>query len=163
MPNQTIIRDATLDDIEHAAALGAQIVRLHHSVDSKRFFLPDDVEKGYAWWLSREVERAGAIVLLAERGGQIVGYAYGAIEDRDWSVLLDRHGTVHDVFVAPAVRRQGVARSLVTAIISRLEELGAPLIVLSAMVQNESAQRLAASLGFRPTMLEMTRESTGRG
>jgi ribosomal protein S18 acetylase RimI-like enzyme len=42
--------------------------------------------------------------------------------------------------------------------IERLEALGAPRILLNAMVENESAQRLFASVGFRPTMVEMTRE-----
>jgi RimJ/RimL family protein N-acetyltransferase len=41
--------------------------------------------------------------------------------------------------------------------IRELEALGAPRIVLSTMVRNESAQRLFAAVGFRPTMLEMTR------
>jgi len=155
---QTIIRNATLDDIEGAARLGAEIVRLHHSVDSKRFFILDDIEQGYAWWLRQEIERPEAIIMVADRDGEIVGYAYGAIEERDWSILIDRHGSVHDVFVVEAVRRQGVARAMVTAVLRRLEELGAPLIVLRTMVQNDSARHLAESLGFRSTMLEMTRE-----
>jgi len=157
VPNETKIRNATLADIEGAARLGAEIVRLHHSVDPKRFFLLDDVEQGYAWWLSQEIERPEAIVMVAERVGEIVGYCYGAIEDRDWSILIDRHGAVHDVCVAEGARRQGVARALVTAVIRQLEALGAPLIVLRTMVQNDSARRLAESLGFRSTMMEMTR------
>jgi ribosomal protein S18 acetylase RimI-like enzyme len=152
-----LIRDATLDDIERAAVLGAEIVRMHHSVDAKRFFLPDNVEQGYAWWLKHELERKEAVVVVAECEGEIVGYSYGAIEERDWSVLLDRHGVVHDVFVAQAARRHGVARALVSAVLEKLDAMGAPLIVLSAMVQNESAQNLARSLGFRPTMMEFTR------
>jgi len=152
-----VIRDATASDVEQAAVLGAQIVRLHHSVDSARFFLPEDIEQGYAWWLRQEIERHTAIVMVAEREGEIIGYAYGAVEERDWDVLIDRHGAVHDVIVAQSARRQGVARALVMALIERLEAMGAPLIVLSAMVQNESAQALARSLGFRPTMIEFTR------
>jgi RimJ/RimL family protein N-acetyltransferase len=35
----------------------------------------------------------------------------------------------------------------------------APRIVLSTMVANHAAQRLFARYGFRPTMLEMTRET----
>ena len=163
MPAPTTIRSATLNDIEAAAALGAEIVRLHHAVDPKRFFILDNIEQGYAWWLKQEIERPEAVVMVAEREGEIVGYGYGAIEDRDWSILIDRHAAVHDVCVAPAVRRQGVARALVTAIITRLEELGAPLIVLRTMVQNDPARRLAETLGFRATMLEMTRESAQSG
>ena len=158
MVKDLVIRSATPDDIEAAAMLGAQIVRLHHATNPKRFFLIDDVEQGYAWWLRQEVERAEAIVLVAELGGEIVGYAYGAIEERDWNLLLDRHGAVHDLCVAEKARRKGVGRAMVSAVMARLEELGAERIVARAMVQNEGAQRLCQSLGFEPTMLEMTRE-----
>lgn len=158
MPDELIIRTVEPDDVEPAAALGAEIIRLHHAENPNRFFLPEHVEQGYAWWLRRELASPGAVALVAERDDDIVGYACGAIEERDWSVLLDRHGTVHDVFVVQTARRQGVGRALLEALIRRLEALGAPRIVLSTMVSNEPAQRLFAALGFRPTMLEMTRE-----
>ena len=41
-----------------------------------------------------------------------------------------------------------------------LERRGAPRILLATAVENEPAQRLFASLGFRTTMVEMTREAT---
>jgi ribosomal protein S18 acetylase RimI-like enzyme len=157
--SEIIVRSAQPADISGAAELGAQIVRLHHATNPQRFFMLDDVAAGYAWWLEQEIKRPGAVVLVAELDGQIVGYAYGAIEDRDWSILVDRHGAFHDLCVAESVRRRGVGRALARAMINKLEELGAPRILLRAMVQNESARRLAEQLGFATTMLEMTRES----
>ena len=158
--SKLIIRSANSADIESAASLGAQIVRLHHATNPNRFFMLDNVEQGYTWWLGEEIKRPEAVVLVAELAGNIVGYAYGAIEERDWSILVDRHGAFHDLCVAESVRRQGVGRALALAMIERLEALGAPRILLRAMVQNESAQRLAVELGFEPTMVEMTRERT---
>jgi ribosomal protein S18 acetylase RimI-like enzyme len=154
-----IVRPATAADLKGAAALGAEIVRLHHATNPDRFFLPERVEEGYVWWLAKEIDRPEAVVLVAESDGKIVGYAYGAIQERDWSVLVDRHGVVHDVCVAEPARRLGIGRKLVAAVIERLEQLGAPRILVHVMVQNEAAQRLVAPLGFRPTMLELTRES----
>jgi ribosomal protein S18 acetylase RimI-like enzyme len=154
----TVIRRATLADLKGAAALGAHLVRLHHSTNPNRFFLPDQPEEGYVWWLSKEIERPEAVVLVAELHGAVVGYAYGTIEERDWTILVDGHGAIHDVCVAESARRQGVGKALTLALIAHLEKLGAPRILLNAMVQNESAQRLFASVGFRPTMVEMTRE-----
>jgi hypothetical protein len=43
--------------------------------------------------------------------------------------------------------------------IRALAERGAPRIVLKTSTKNEAAQRLFASLGWRPTMMEMTRET----
>jgi ribosomal protein S18 acetylase RimI-like enzyme len=71
--------------------------------------------------------------------------------------LLDRHGAIHDIYVADSERKRGTGRRLLDAITGELEALGAPRLVLSTMVSNTAAQRLFASVGFRSTMLEMTR------
>ncbi len=157
MKAEATIRRAGPEDLKRAAYLGAQIVRLHHSVDPKRFFLPDDVEQGYAWWLGQEIARPEAVVMVAELDGEIVGYCYGAIEDRDWGILIDRHGVVHDIYVDEPARRMGIARALATTVMGELEAMGVSILKVSIMVQNESAQRLVQSLGFKSTMLEFTR------
>lgn len=151
------IRLATERDLPEVAALAGQLVRLHHAVDPARFLLVDNVEDGYAWWFSRELKSPDAVILVATRGDQIVGYAYGSIEERDWNLLLDAHGALHDVFVAVDARRCGIGRELVRAMVARLQEKGAPRVVLSTMVGNAAAQELFRECGFRPTMLEMTR------
>lgn len=154
-----VIRLATPADLEAASIYGAEIVRFHHQTNPQRFFLPEDVESGYRFWIGKELNRKGAVVLVAELDGAIVGYAYGTIEDRDWSVLIDRHGVIQDVCVAQAARGRGIGRQLVEDLIKRLEALGAPRVLLYAMVQNENARRLFSSLGFEATMVEMTREA----
>lgn len=161
MIDEVVVRRAEERDLKTVARLAGELVRLHHETDPSRFLLIDRVEEGYAWWLAREIARAEAVVLVAARGDEILGYAYGALEGRDWNLLLDAHGAVHDVFVSSAARRGGVGRRLVNAIVSALEELGAPRIVLSTMVSNEGAQRVFRACGFRSTMIEMTRDRGG--
>jgi ribosomal protein S18 acetylase RimI-like enzyme len=51
-----------------------------------------------------------------------------------------------------------VGLALAEAVIARLRALGAPRVVLHTAVQNAAAQRLFERLGFRRTMVEMTRE-----
>jgi ribosomal protein S18 acetylase RimI-like enzyme len=157
MTSEIAIRRAAPADIEAIAALAGELVRLHHRTDPARFFLPDRVEQGYAWWLRRELSREAAVILVAEQAGEIVGYSYGALAERDFNALLDEHGAIHDVFVADSVRQRGVGQRLVEAMVAELTARGAPRIVLSTMIGNEAAQRVFARCGFRPTMLEMTR------
>jgi ribosomal protein S18 acetylase RimI-like enzyme len=76
--------------------------------------------------------------------------------------LLDAHGALHDVWVEEELREQGIATRLMEAMIARLEGMGAARIVLSTAWQNARAHDLFAKLGFRPTMIEMTRERGGR-
>src|SRR5262249_45023471 len=97
-----------------------------------------------------------AVLLVAEEKKRVVGYAYGSLEGRDWNMLLDAHGAIHDVCVASAHRRRGVGEALTRAMVGALSKKGAERFVLSTMVQNKPAQRLFASIGFRPTMYEMT-------
>lgn len=152
-----VVRRARQEDLEAAAVLAGRLVHLHHDVDAARFFLPDDVERGYVHWLGRELKRREAVVLVATRGDEVVGYSYGTLEGRDWNALLDQHGAIHDIYIADSERRRGTGRRLLDAILAELEGLGAPRIVLATMVSNTAAQRLFASAGFRATMLEMTR------
>jgi ribosomal protein S18 acetylase RimI-like enzyme len=130
---------------------------MHNEADPSRFLLVDKVEEGYAWWFSRELDRPEAILFVACSGQTVVGYAYGTLEERDWNLLLDAHGAVHDIYVAKDERRAGIGRELVVALVTALEARGAPRVVLSTMVGNEAAQRVFQRCGFRPTMLEMTR------
>ena len=159
MTTDIIVRRALAQDLERAAQLAGRLAHMHHEADRNRFLLPEQVEQGYLWWFTRELERPAAVVLVALQGEELVGYAYGALEDRDWNLLLDRHGAIHDVYVHEQARRSGAGGQLLDAMLRELEALGAPRIVLYTMVNNERAQRLFRSRGFRPTMLEMTRDA----
>jgi ribosomal protein S18 acetylase RimI-like enzyme len=153
------IRPARADDAPALGRMGGALVRLHHAYDPERFMTPEeDVESGYRWWLSRELKRQGAVVLVAEKDGAVVGYAYATVEGRDWNALRDAHGELHDVWVEESVRGGGVGGLLVEELVRRLRALGVPRIMLMAASRNEAAQRLFARHGWRPTMVEMTRE-----
>jgi ribosomal protein S18 acetylase RimI-like enzyme len=151
------IRPATTGDLTRLGELAAQLLRMHHEVDPARFFLPDRVEEGYEWWLGRELARKEAVVIVGAMDERVVGYAYGTREERDWNMLLDEFGAIHDLFVVPEARGAGVGRKLLEALMRELERLGAPRLVLHTMVSNEPAKRLFAACGFRATMVEMTR------
>lgn len=154
-----IVRPARREDLGAVARLAGELVRMHHAFDARRFFLPEKVEEGYAWWLGREMERDEVVLMVAARGDAVVGYTYARIEERDWNQLLDAHGALHDLWVEPAERRRGVARALVEATVAALEAKGAPRVVLHTAAGNEAAAAFFATLGFRRTMVEMTREA----
>lgn len=154
-----IIREMRSEDLEPTARLAAMLVRQHHAFDPRRFMVIEPVEQGYRWFLGTQLEEKDALLLVAEVEGAVVGYLYGAIEPRDWAMLLDAHGAIHDVYVDEAWRGRGIARQLLKEALRRLDER-APRVVLYSATHNTSAQRLFASLGFRPTMVEMTREKS---
>lgn len=153
------IRPARTEDAPALGRMGAALVRLHHSYDPRRFMTPEeDVESGYRWWLSRELKRQGAVVLVAERDGAVVGYVYATVEGRDWNALLDAHGELHDIWVDESARGSGVGGLLAEELLRRLRAQGVPRVLLMTATRNEAAQRLFTRLGWRATMVEMTRE-----
>jgi ribosomal protein S18 acetylase RimI-like enzyme len=159
MTSEVLVRSVVQGDVPAVAELAAALVKYHRDLDPNRYMKIDRVREGYARFLFGELESERAVVLCAVQGDMIVGYAYGTVEGRNWSALLDPHGALHDLFVDPSARRQGAARKLVLEMCRRLERLGAPRLLLHTAVQNREAQALFAKLGFRSTMLEMTREA----
>lgn len=157
------VRGARPEDLDAIARLAAQLVRLHHGWDAQRFMVVEPIEQGYRWWLGKELSNDDAVVLVATAGdapaAPVLGYAYGRLEERDWNALLDVHGALHDIFVDESARKRGVARALLEAMVAALTVKGAPRVVLHTAWPNESAQKLFRSAGFRPTMIEMTREA----
>jgi ribosomal protein S18 acetylase RimI-like enzyme len=154
-----MIRPATTADLPRMAQLAAKLVAQHQTFDPLRFFVPDDVERGYAWWFGREIARPGVVLLVAELEGAVVGYVYARVEERDWNALLDACGALHDIWVEESARRRGIATALAKAALDALAAKGAPRVVLHSAAKNTGAHRFFERLGFRTTMIEMTRES----
>ena len=157
MSKETLVRHAVKADLTKVGEFAGRLVRDHHEADPARFFLPERVEQGYAWWLGRELENPAALVMVAELDGELAGYSYAALSERDWNMLLDEHAMLHDIFVASTARRRGVGTALLAATLRELEARGSKRIVLSTRQGNDSAERLFAAAGFRRTMIEMTR------
>jgi len=159
-----MVRDARPSDLDAAARLAAKLVRFHQALDPARYLDAPDLEAGYRGWFAKELTRPERVVLLvAEQADTIVGYAYGRLEGADWNLLLAEHGALHDVWVEPELRRAGVATRLVREMCSRLTTLGAPRVLLHSAWQNREAHALFERLGFRRTMVEMTREADAEG
>lgn len=140
------------------ARLAATLVRLHHAWDPERFLLVEPLEDGYRAFFARMRTDPDTVLLVATRDDAVVGYVFARREPRDWNALRDACGAIHDVFVDAAERRGGVGRRLLEAVCERLAARGAPRVVLMTAAANTAAQAVFARFGFRPTMIEMTRE-----
>jgi len=158
------IRPATEAEMPAIARLAAKLVRQHHEMDPERFMVFEPIEPGYRRYLSTEALNPDAVVLAAVRarpggGEEVVGYAYGRLEPRDWNALREACGALHDIFVDETARHQGVARALLEEMVRRLAGKGAQRVVLMTATGNASAHRLFERFGFRRTMIEMMLET----
>jgi ribosomal protein S18 acetylase RimI-like enzyme len=154
-----IVRRATPDDLPGIGRLGALLVKEHYDFDPQRFLAArPGTPAGYASFISTQLEDADVAVLVADVNGHMIGYAYAAVEGYDYMALRGPAGVLHDIIVDPEQRSRGVGRLLLEAMLAFFRLRGVPRVVLSTAEQNEAAQRLFASMGFRRTMIEMTRE-----
>jgi ribosomal protein S18 acetylase RimI-like enzyme len=159
-----LIRRATDADLPALGRLGALLLRTHYAFDRDRFMAPgEDPEEGYAWFLGTQLRQPDVAVFAAVRDGDVLGYVYAGIEPQSWKELREEAGFIHDVVVDETGRRGGIARALIDAAIAWLRTRGVPRVVLWTASQNEAAQRLFDGLGFRRTMIEMTREIAPQG
>jgi ribosomal protein S18 acetylase RimI-like enzyme len=155
----SIIRRATHADLPRVGRLGALLVAEHHDFDPLRFLAarprtPSD----YASFLGVQLEDADKAVLVADVDGDVIGYAFAAVEGYDYMALRGPASVLHDVIVDPEHRGRGVGRLLIEATLEFFQSRGVPRVLLSTAERNEGAQRLFARMGFRRTMIEMTRE-----
>jgi len=154
-----IVRRATPTDLPVIGRLGALLVKEHYDFDPQRFLAArPETPAGYASFISTQLEDSDKSVLVADDNGDVIGYAYAAVEGYDYMALRGPAGVLHDVIVDPEHRGRGVGRLLIDAVLAFFRSRGVPRVVLATAEQNETAQRLFAGMGFRRTMIEMTRE-----
>ena len=162
-PDTVTIRRATRGDVVPLGRLGARLVQAHHDFDPRRFIAATPrTAQGYGEFLESQLEELDVIVLVAERSGSVIGYAYAGVEGHDYMSLRGPAGVLHDIVVDPGHRGHGVGRLLLDSILAALEARRVPRVVLSTAERNDSARRLFTGAGFRPTMIEMTRELEAR-
>ena len=108
-------------------------------------------------------EPHGSFVLLAERGGELVGYAMVAIEPVAGSWLEDtwRAGPlfaeIETMAVTAAARAHGIGGRLLERIDEELGAAGVRDVVVGAFAANAGAIRLYERHGFRPAWTYLTR------
>lgn len=125
--------------------------------DPGRYQLPADVAAAYAGLFAEHVGRPESVVVVADGGGELVGYAFGTIEPPSLVKLAGRAGWIHDLYVSPAARGLGVGGRLLDAAVTGLRSLGCPGgVLLGVAVQNAAAAALFGRRGFRMTLQEMT-------
>lgn len=134
------IRDA--DPARDAAACAA--IYAPHVEGSAVSFEEPAPEAGE---MAARIERYGAshAWLVAEREGQVVGYAYGtAFNERP----AYRWSTSVSVYVADDARGQGLGRALYLALFERLRERGFRMACAGITLPNAASVGLHESLGF---------------
>lgn len=154
-----IVRSAKVSDVPAVLPMVASICAMHESWDLAKYgFLPDPASR-YEGWLTGLVNNPRAVFLVAEREPQkLAAFLVGTVEREIGIYRLKEFGFIHDLWVEPEYRHEGVARQMAMLAIERFGLIGVKQIRLDTAARNDPARRLFESCGFRPSVVEMLLE-----
>jgi ribosomal protein S18 acetylase RimI-like enzyme len=133
-----------------------KLAELHESWDVAKYPYLPHVAEMYRGWLASRATDARAVFLVAEReAGKIVGFLVGTVEREIPIYRVEEFGFIHDVWVDPDYRHEGVGRQMTMLAIERFKEIGVKQIRLDTAAKNDAARKLFASCGFRTSVVEM--------
>lgn len=155
------VRSARLADIDQVVELVARIVDFHRQLDVARFGALDGAAEMYRGWLADRCDDETSVFLVADRNEEdaeephVVGFLIATLDKNVPIYRVERFGFIHDLWVEPDYRHEGVGRSLATLALERFQAIGATQVRLDTAASNDSARALFSRCGFRPSAVEM--------
>jgi ribosomal protein S18 acetylase RimI-like enzyme len=150
-----IIRHATEEDIETVVPMVDKIAALHEVWEPDKYARVDEFGEMYRSWLLERTRDKQSVILVAEREGTIVGFLAATIEREIPIYKVGHYGFIHDLWIEPAYRNEGVGRQLVMLAVEQFVELGVKQVRLETAAPNEAARALFEKCGFRVTTVDM--------
>ncbi|WNC91813.1 GNAT family N-acetyltransferase [Paraburkholderia sp. FT54] len=145
----TTITSFSADDlVRHLPELGALLRACVHDGASVGFVMPCGVGESEAFWRGKVLSslRAGGLVLLVARRGEAIA---GTVQlDYDTMPNQRHRAEVRKLLVHPGLRRQGIARALMTELERRAHALQRSLLTLDTRT-GDHAEPLYTGLGYR--------------
>ena len=96
--------------------------------------------------LATALRRAGVQAWVARLDGEAVGYAI--VTENPFGLSPSAELAIEQLWVGPEARRHGVAKSLITAVLSCAERAGCEIVVSNVPTTSRDANRFFARLGF---------------
>jgi ribosomal protein S18 acetylase RimI-like enzyme len=142
----------------------AKICALHESWDGAKYGFRATPADLYRSWLTTRAVDTRSVFLVADRStsatasSHLVGYLVATVEAEIPIYRIKEFGFVHDVWVEPDYRHEGLARQLVMLAVEKFRAMNVPQIRLDTANANETARALFRKCGFRISTIEMLHE-----
>ena len=156
-----VIRSATTEDVPGVLPMVAKICAFHEALDPAKYsFLPRP-ERMYDRWLVSRTKDRRSVFIVAEREASagepalLAGFLVATTEREIGIYRLKEFGFVHDLWVEPEYRNEGLARQLVMLAVERFREIDVEQVRMDVARKNDAARRLFESCGFRVSTTEM--------
>ncbi|WP_392541961.1 GNAT family N-acetyltransferase [Oryzobacter telluris] len=101
--------------------------------------------------LTTALRRPGVLAFVARLEGEAVGYAIAT--ENPFGLSPTAELAIEQLWVGPDVRRHGVAKSLIGAVLTSAERAGCEIVVSNVPTTSRDANRFFARLGFSSTIV----------
>ena len=142
-----IIRKATAKDLDKIIDLGQDLQN-----DSKKFepLLIFDRGQSLAHY-KNELSNDGALIIVAENNGKIIGYQYSFTNELDYLSKKNKECTLEAIYVIPEYRSRGIGGKLMEFAENwAINTCHVNRIKANIYTDNESSIALHVNNGFKP-------------
>jgi len=120
----------------------------HQTLDPNRFGFRPDVIARYATWLPQRASDSNSVLLLAQAGEAAAGFLVGEVLDEIPIYRIKQYGFIHDLWVEPHFRRNGLGRALIAESVRRFAAMGVQQVRGDTAEANPPARAMFSQLGF---------------
>lgn len=142
-----IVRRATEDDIDDIVKLWGEMWDFHSKFDP-RFVASPFADRVMQEWIQDHLNRAQAVVLVAERSGRIVGYLLGMILQNPPIVPYQIFGYISEIAVTESERRKGTGRLLVEEVHRWFKKNYVTYVEVNVSVKNAVSRGFWRKMGY---------------
>jgi ribosomal protein S18 acetylase RimI-like enzyme len=158
MIQRMTFRPATPEDVPAVLPMVAKLAAYHEQLDPQRYDYRPDTATKYDGWLRARAADPRSVFLVADREGRVVAFLIATIVKTIPIYRLEETGYIHDLWVEPDYRNEGIARQLAMLAIEKFRELGMKQVRLETATENEAARKLFQRCGMRISSIEMLGE-----
>ncbi len=124
-----------------------------HMIKLRKFSFDHDLERiieiekqsfGEPWpddYLKKVAREPSNDFIVAEADGKIIGYVLARVKE-------DKSGSTKTIAIDTEYRKQGIGKTLISAVIEKLKEKGAKQVFLHLRTYNKTATEFYKNLGF---------------
>jgi ribosomal protein S18 acetylase RimI-like enzyme len=142
------VRRATTSDLDRLLELWKSMWAVHADQDP-RFEASPAAEPVMRAWFESDLENDRAVILVAESGSRIVGFARAMVMENPPVVPAQTFGYLSDLSVEDDARGEGRGTELVKACHEWFRSMGVPYAEVNVAVRNPQSRAFYEKCGYR--------------
>jgi ribosomal protein S18 acetylase RimI-like enzyme len=136
-----LIRDGRVKDGEEASLVWNEFMDFHKGISAMDSDMVDKARDLWIKYFEKHVRSRTRKAIVAECDGRIAGFLLGSIEKRPPIFTTSHQAYVDNIAVIESRRNQGIGGLILDAFVKWAKEKKMPYVMLSVVVENDSAIR----------------------